>query len=165
MRLINGRGQLGEALSKYIDDSDWFVYHTWDIVNLENVELQQKEFDKFKEFIDKNKDEKICFISSSYVKDTPYMYNKIKAESYIINNVKDWKIIRPPHYIGKGIFQAFKNGEMAWDNSLVDVMSMDDVCKEIIKCLHDDSKFTYIVGEMVSKTMLCSLIQYGAKND
>ena len=165
MILKNGRGQLGDELSKHKCDLDWIVYHTWNIVDLTNEDIQNNEFAKFKQVVDDNKDKKICFVSTTYDKDTVYLYNKIKAEVYLIDNVKDWKIIRLPHFLGKGLFSAFRDGELPWDNSLVDVISLENACVEIIKHLCSDKKFVHVPGEFVSKTMICSLIQYGVKND
>ena len=168
MKLINGRGQLGDCLKKYINEDqykylDWIIYHTWNVEELNNEEIQKNEFNKFKDFIDNNKDKKICFISTSHVNNSIYILYKIKAEAYIIDNVKDFKIIRPPRLIGKGIFQKFKEGELPWDDTQMDLMTIDEATIKILDCLEHDKKFNYIYAETLSKTNVYNLIQYGSK--
>ena len=53
IKLINGRGQLGDVLEQKInlynnfDGSDTYIYHTWKL-NTKSYEEQNLEFKKFK---------------------------------------------------------------------------------------------------------------------
>ena len=68
IKLINGRGQIGNVLKKKICniniDDDIYIYHTWNIDD-KSKEAQKKEYKKFIYFVSQNKDKKIVFISTS----------------------------------------------------------------------------------------------------
>ena len=64
IELIDGKGQLGEALKEhalkfsYSQKDKIKIYHTWDIENKGHI-AQEKEYLKFKDFVDNNRNYKI----------------------------------------------------------------------------------------------------------
>ena len=53
IKLLNGRGQLGEAISSKLKalsrDEDIFIYHTWNVEDKSEV-IQRQELEKFVQF-------------------------------------------------------------------------------------------------------------------
>ena len=112
VELKNGRGQLGSLLKLKLNntnsESKTFVYHTWNIDD-KSKERQEKEYIKFKNFVDTNKDGKIVFISTKSQKNSWYVYYKQLSESYLIQNHIDSLVLRFPTIVGrKGTLQLLK---------------------------------------------------------
>ena len=111
--LANGRGQLGEALKKRLNDFKpldlIYIYHTWNVWEKDN-QSQKNEYDKFCNFVNKNKKKgKIVFISTYSTGDNDYVFYKQKAEAFLILNCDNCLVLRLPHLIGnKGIFKKLK---------------------------------------------------------
>ena len=114
--LLNGKGQLGATLEQHIADFETkkniLIYHTWNVWD-KNVDPQKKEYDKFKTFVDDNKDKgRIIYISTYSGANNYYVHYKQKSEAYLITKCEDCLIIRLPNLIGnKGIFNKLKNKE------------------------------------------------------
>ena len=110
--LINGTGQLGEALSRSIDSvpisEDIYIYHTWNVEVKEEVE-QESEYAKFVAFVNKKKNSKIIFVSTASTTDSWYTHYKQLAESYLLQNCSKGIVIRLPCFIGKGPVANFRD--------------------------------------------------------
>ena len=105
IKLINGRGQLGDVLEQKInlynnfDGSDTYIYHTWKL-NTKSYEEQNLEFKKFKKFVDKHFKNRIIFISTFSEKDDWYVHFKQLSESYLLNYCKNALVVKLPTFIG-----------------------------------------------------------------
>ena len=92
--LLNGRGQLGTAISKrlkeieYVYSPEVLIYHTWNIEDKQK-HLQELELEKFKPIVDTNTDKKIIFISTSSERESWYTHYKQLAESYLLQNCEN----------------------------------------------------------------------------
>jgi hypothetical protein len=115
IKLINGRGQLGDLLKKEIDQVDTnknvYIYHTWNIED-KSESAQRDCYNLFVKFVEERKDDRIVFISTASTTEDNYVLHKQLAEAYLISNVEDCLIIRLPTLIGKGVIQKFKQGEL-----------------------------------------------------
>ena len=113
IKLVNGNGQVGNFLKNKISsisvNKPVLIYHTWNIDNKSN-KVQKKEYEKFKFFVNENKNNRIIFISTKSQKESQYVKYKQLSESYLIENCIDCLVLRFPTLIGKGIFHDFKNG-------------------------------------------------------
>tara|TARA_R100000152_G_C6686826_1_gene119377 strand:+ start:50 stop:556 length:507 start_codon:yes stop_codon:yes gene_type:complete len=112
INLVNGRGQLGDYLRTNLPsvkiDKKVHIYHTWRPWQIDSA-TQKQEYEKFMEFVDKNKSDKIIFTSTYSQNETYYVHYKQLAESYLIANCKDSIIARLPSLIGnKGILKRLK---------------------------------------------------------
>jgi hypothetical protein len=125
MKLVNGLGQLGEALSKVKCDRDITIYHTWNPFD-KTEEIQKECYDKFKEYVD-NHDEFIVFISTHSKKKNPYVSYKRKAEKYLKKGI----YVRLPILIGKGAFEKFRDNAPAY--GVMEIITIQDAVKEILK--------------------------------
>ena len=124
MRLINGRGQLGEALKAANIKSNWTVYHTWNFID-KREDVQRHCLEEFIKYVDKNKNGKIIFISTAIEADNHYFNYKRMAEKYLTENCKNWKIVRLPNILGKGICQRLKEGVIPYGT--IELILMDQV--------------------------------------
>tara|TARA_R100000008_G_scaffold64178_1_gene41290 strand:- start:416 stop:922 length:507 start_codon:yes stop_codon:yes gene_type:complete len=162
--LINGRGQLGEALKEQIKECETeknvFIYHTWNVWD-KKKDSQKKEFNKFKAFVDKNRNNgRIIFISTYSENDNHYVHYKQKSESYLLLNCEDCLVLRLPSLIGKkGIFQRLKNKECN-PYGMIEIMTLHTASKKIMEFINYDGlgKSFTIVGEKISVTTLNELI-------
>ena len=165
IKLINGRGQLGEALKNKIANvkvnEDIYIYHTWNIDD-KSKQTQEKEYQKFIHFVKKNTNKKIVFISTSLQKDNWYTYFKQLAEAFLLMNNKNPVIIRFPSLIGKGIYSAFKKSNLSPYGS-IQLMSIKEAVNIILeKSLRNDKiKNHHISGETVSAKNIQQLILFG----
>ena len=87
IKLINGKGQMGDILRKNIHlvdlDRCVYIYHTWNIDD-KSIEVQKKEYEKFKKFVNKYKYNRIVFISTASHKESEYVKYKQLSESKIV---------------------------------------------------------------------------------
>jgi len=113
INLINGRGQLGNILAEKIKQIDTnnniYLYHTWNIDD-KSENAQIKCYNSFVDFVVKNKENRIIFISTASTNESFYVLYKQLAEAYLISNIKDCLVIRLPTLIGKGTIEKFKRG-------------------------------------------------------
>lgn len=111
MRLINGRGQLGTELTKWIKNSpNVDIYHTWNFLD-KSKDTQLSELKKFKSYLNSVKSSrKVIFISTSVEIKSYYLKCKRLAENLLKESRNENLIIRLPSLIGKGVFtKLFKN--------------------------------------------------------
>lgn len=138
IKLINGRGQLGDLLKKEIDQVDTnknvYIYHTWNIED-KSESAQRDCYNLFVKFVEERKDDRIVFISTASTTEDNYVLHKQLAEAYLISNVEDCLIIRLPTLIGKGVIQKFKQGELNPFGSMR-LASLETSCKYIIKLIN-----------------------------
>ena len=164
INLVNGRGQIGSALADRIDeikiDKEVFIYHTWNVWQ-KDFSSQKIEYQKFKKFVDKNKNSgRIIFISTASEGENYYVFYKQKSEAYLILNCEDCVIIRLPNLIGnKGIFSRLKNKE-ARPYGEMEVLSMQSAAQKIIEMASYDGlvKSHTCRGEKISASTLNSII-------
>lgn len=162
--LINGRGQLGTEISKQLDamqliyPHNVFIYHTWNIENKEK-HLQELELEKFKSFVDSNKNEKIIFISTTSQKESWYVQYKQLAEAYLLQNCKHGFVLKFPTLIGKGIILDLKNG-LAKPHGEIELMSVIRAATQVIEKINYNGlvkNFTF-KGEIVKANTVNQLL-------
>lgn len=163
MILVNGRGQLGERLSKVNFIKSWnaTIYHTWDMDKSE--ENQKKSFEKFIKYVDENRDKKIIFISTRSLKHDAYVKYKRLAETYLLETSRDSLVIRLPLLIGKGTCENFKK-DTAKPFGQIELLTIDKAVEYIL----DNLCFNGILecpGEFVSAELVYNLIKFGGQND
>jgi hypothetical protein len=120
VRIINGRGQLGEKLQKYARIKgilDIAIYHTWQVTysgdsNMSEEMVQLNEYNKLVEFSKQNPNTKIIFISTNSQRNSWYTHYKEQAEAYLLANHDSCIILKFPAFIGKGILPKLKSGEI-----------------------------------------------------
>jgi len=84
VRIINGRGQLGEKLQRYARIKgllDVAIYHTWQVTysgdsDMSEEMIQLNEYNKLVEFSNKNPNTKIIFISTTSQRSSWYTHYK-----------------------------------------------------------------------------------------
>jgi hypothetical protein len=166
VKLINGRGQLGDQLSliEWPDDVEGFIYHTWNIDN-SSEEIQSEEYKKFVRFVDAHKDDKIYFISTKQGKQKNYLHYKLKSELYLIENCRSGHIIRIPKIIGKGICASFREGLLIPFLEEEEIITARDAAAAILDKMRDDSVINIVKGSILDKWMIYNLIQYGVNGE
>lgn len=120
VRIINGRGQLGEKLQRYARVKgvlDVAIYHTWQVTysgdsNMSEEMVQLNEYNKLVEFSKQNPNTKIIFISTNSQRNSWYTHYKEQAEAYLLANHDSCIILKFPAFIGKGILPKLKSGEI-----------------------------------------------------
>jgi len=120
VRIINGRGQLGEKLQRYARIKgilDIAIYHTWQVTysgdsNMSEEMVQLTEYNKLVEFSKQNPNTKIIFISTNSQRNSWYTHYKEQAEAYLLANHDSCIILKFPAFIGKGILPKLKAGEI-----------------------------------------------------
>jgi hypothetical protein len=162
--LLNGKGQLGSILQEQIKNfettKDVFIYHTWNVWD-KNPKPQKKEYDKFKKFVDENKQKgRIIFISTYSEGNNHYVHYKQKSEAHLISSCNDCLIIRLPNLIGnKGIFNRLKNKECE-PYGEIEIMSLETAARSILELVNYDglAKSFTVKGEIISVVTLNKII-------
>jgi hypothetical protein len=162
--LLNSKGQLGTVLKEQIKSFETtknvFIYHTWNVWD-KNVDPQKKEYDKFKTFVDDNKDKgRIIFISTYSEGNNYYVHYKQKSEAYLLSNCEDCLIIRFPNLIGnKGIFNRLKNKECE-PYGEIEIMSLEEASTKILELINYDGlvKSFTVKGETINVVTLNKII-------
>jgi len=133
MPLINGRGQLGEALLKYDNELSMVdVYHTWNFLD-KSEQVQKLEFEKLKLYLSKkNNNNKTIFISTSVENESCYLKYKRLSEELLLNDNANNLIIRFPNIIGKGIFTKLCLG-LAKPYGMLEFVSILEAVNFLIK--------------------------------
>jgi len=162
--LANGRGQLGESLKEKLKNfrslETVYIYHTWNVWEKDALS-QENEYDKFCNFVDKNKKKgKIVFISTYSNSDNNYVFYKQKAEAFLILNCDSCLVLRLPHLIGnKGIFSKLKT-KTAEPYGSIEIMSLEDAANKILNYSRYSGlckSFTF-KGEKINTTTLNEII-------
>ena len=102
MKLINGRGQLGKALKKYLKlykHIDCTIYHTWNMAD-KSKKAQQKAATDFMKFVVSHANDKVVFISTTHPVHCHYTEFKMISERFLWNATNDGVVIRLPSLIG-----------------------------------------------------------------
>ena len=163
IKLMNGRGQLGDVLTNelnnYLDVKDnIYIYHTWKL-DTKDYKEQFNEFEKFKNFVDEHKDDRIIFISTSSIRDTWYVHFKQLSESYLLNECEDCLVIKLPTFIGNhcdmfSIDRLKTNSVVPYGD--MELITMEKAASEIYDLCGYDGKLKVIKidGEKVSAELL-----------
>ena len=162
IKLLNGRGQLGEVISDKLEalttspyqnsrlyDCDTLVYHTWNIEDkMESVQLN--EFEKFASVVNRNIDKKIIFISTYSQQNDWYVHYKQVAEAYLLSNCEDGLVLRFPTLIGKGVLPKLKDEKLT-PRGTMELMSIDIAADHVINKLNYEGlvKSFYFSGEKI----------------
>ena len=135
-KLINGRGQLGQELRKLITHRtrDVLIYHTWSVLDKSEL-AQKKEYNRFTEFVDANKDKKIIFVSTASQRETYYTRYKHLSEAYLLLHCPRGLAIRLPMIIGKGVLPNIKNGKLKPYGEM-ELITLENSAKEVMKLIH-----------------------------
>jgi len=164
IHLMNGRGQLGEALSGFESEDEIYIYHTWEVWDKSEAS-QFNEHIKFCNFVDHHKDDKIVFIST-YAKDyNSYWKYKTICESYLMLNCKKHMIIKLPNFVGKGVCTKLKTGSKAYGS--LELITLNNACSEVKKAVvkGEYPNVVRVKGEYVSADLVQQLIMFGGEND
>ena len=113
IKLINGNGQIGtmlcEKVKSFFTKENTYIYHTWNIED-KSEKSQNREYCKFVNFVEKNKDNRIIFISTTSQKESSYVKYKQMSESFLLQNSENCLVLRLPTLVGKGVFYDFRDG-------------------------------------------------------
>ena len=163
IKLVNGKGQLGSAIteiSKTYDGMPVSIYHTWNVADKSKLS-QLNEYEKFTKYIDehKNSKDKIVFISSASENDTWYTYYKQRAEAYLLMNYDNCMILRLPTFIGKPC-KLFEPNAKAWGNvELISIKTAAQQILEHIKLQNNKNRIFYIKGETISAQLVVDILK------
>ena len=138
VKLLNGRGQLGNKLNlefkNFNISEDVAVYHTWKVPWLSDTaefeKTQHDEYLKLVEFSKNNPQTKIIFVSTNSARGTHYTHYKELAEAYLLSNHKSSIILKFPLFIGKGVIEKIKNKEIE-PYGVMEVITLDKVVETI----------------------------------
>ena len=164
VKLVNGKGQLGEKLqhlTKLKTVLDVTIYHTWQVTysgdsNMSEEMVQLNEYNKLVEFSNKNPNTKIIFISTTSQRSSWYTYYKEQAEAYLLANHDSCIILKFPAFIGKGILPKLKTGEIK-PYGTMELITLDKAAASIEEYVyyHDLKRVFIIEGEKIeAKTVL-----------
>ena len=135
MKLINGRGQIGELLTPYINDyHEVEVYHTWNFLD-KSQDTQDRELNKLKEYL-KDAYKKVIFISTSSISNTPYYQCKREAERLVQLHSKNNLIIRFPVIIGKGVFSGLLDKTLK-PYGVINYISLQEACAFLLNSIEE----------------------------
>ena len=167
VKLINGRGQLGDALRELVKGDgggvsypNCVIYHTWNIDD-PSEKAQRNEYDKFVKFANAYKDERVFFISTKQGIQFNYLHYKMKAELYLVENLPYGHIVKIPKLIGKGICKDFKEGNILPFCELEEIMTPAEAAFEIMEMLNTDKIMNVVMGTLLDKRTIYDLIQFG----
>tara|TARA_R110000823_G_scaffold221946_7_gene350362 strand:- start:694 stop:1215 length:522 start_codon:yes stop_codon:yes gene_type:complete len=170
VKLANGRGQLGEKLSKefkdFKTDGKVAIYHTWKVPHLhdpapgQEENIQQNEYDKLVQFCKENPKTKIIFISTNSNRSTWYTYYKELAEAYLLLQHKDCIILKFPLFIGKGVLSKLKSGKLS-PYGISEIITLDEVIETIKGFINykDLKRVFYIEGEKVKASTIVDILK------
>jgi len=168
IKLIDGKGQIGEALTNLINEKqkyqDAIIYHTWNFLD-KSEETQEQCYKKFKTFVDENKDSRIIFTSTYSETDNPYNSYKRLSESYLLDNALNGGVVRLPVLLGKGICQKFKENPGTSTFGEIELMTIEDAAKYILDFSQSeqDEKILRVEGSKIPAKIVKDLILFGKK--
>jgi hypothetical protein len=168
VKLINGRGQLGEKLQRLKNDNSELnisIYHTWKVPYIsESItpdEVTQKnEYLKLVEFSKNNPNTKIIFISTNSVRSNHYSHYKELAEAYLLLNHEKCVILKFPPLIGKGILPKLKSGELK-AFGIMELMTLDKTVEIIESYIsYEGSKRVFTInGEKIEAATILEILK------
>jgi hypothetical protein len=161
MNLINGRGQLGSALSSrelHIDNLD--VYHTWNFLDKTEA-VQKNEYEKFISYIGKVPlNRKVVFISTLAKDKSWYTYYKKLSEDVFLKRVRSGLVVRLPCMIGKGVFSNFRDQTIVDPyDGVVSFLTINECCAFILESL-DKTGIVEPDCWNISANALCELVEF-----
>lgn len=165
IRLINGRGQLGNALSELISEKDFpenlVIYHTWNFLD-KSKETQRECYETFKRFVDENGGEKIIFISTYSESRNHYTYFKHMSEEYLSKNNSNGYIIRLPNLVGKGICENLRGDAKPFGE--IELMTIEEAAKEVLDFAQPDqsTRNLRVEGTIIPTKLVKKLILFGS---
>lgn len=170
MILLNGRGQVGEALKNKLNSItdiyyDVEVYHTWNFTDKSEA-TQIIELNKYRDFLEKTHkpDNKVVFISTKSDDINYYTAYKHKAEK-LTENLKRYSIIRPPILVGKGITQKLLNNLELKENKRIPIGTIDDLITQILhEATEDRNTIVESPHEYISIKLYKELVLYIKNN-
>lgn len=163
IKLINGNGQIGSILKKKMHlvnvDRYIYIYHTWNIED-KSEKNQAKEYEKFINFVNKYKHNRIIFISTTSQKESQYVKYKQLSESFLIENCKDCMILKFPTLIGKGVFYDFKNGTKEPQGDM-EIMSLKEAVEKILEKINYSGvlKSFYFKGHKIDAKLVYEMVR------
>lgn len=167
VKIINGRGQLGERLQYLIKPKtllDITVYHTWQVTysgdsNMSEEGVQENEYNKLVEFSKNNPNTKIIFISTNSQRNSWYTHYKEKAEAYLLVNHDSCIILKFPAFIGKGILPKLKSGEIN-PYGTIELITLDKAVKTVEEYIYYNGlkRVFTIEGEKIEAKTLVEIL-------
>jgi hypothetical protein len=164
IKLINGRGQLGNSLAEeltFLEEKkdDILIYHTWNTED-KSRDTQKKEYEKFKNFVDLNQNKKIIFISTYSEKENWYNHYKQLSEAFLSLNCEKSISLRIPIIIGKGVLQKIKKNEVTAYGKM-ELITTHRAAQEILKYVDYIGLIRNfrILGEKMSAVTVESIIK------
>ena len=157
IKLIDGYGQLGEALKRSIPEvtEDIAIYHKWNIED-KSEEAQKVCFDEFCEFR-KNYPGRVVLISTKSDNESPYTRWKKAAEMICF---KCDNIVRLPILIGKGPCIDLYNGQEPYgEMELMNIETAAFWVYDTVLYPYDRVKDLY--GYKIPARIVKELIQFG----
>lgn len=165
MKLINGRGQLGEIFKTNLDkfiDINATLYHTWNFED-KRFEVQNECLDNFVKYVLTNQGEKIIFISTKSKDVNNYTKFKLLAENFLINNSNNYLIIRLPNILGKGICNRFITEPNIKPFGRIELITLNEAYNKICLSLDAMNSIVEIHGEMISANLVREMLIYNRK--
>jgi len=155
MRLVNGRGQLGEALASLDVPADVIVYHTWNCTDKSEA-AQRACYERFVAFREDNPG-RLVFISTSTENDSPYLTYKRKAEPLADG------VVRLPTLIGRGICERFRDDPETRAWGTIELTAVDAAAMLVAAYLINNGTGVFTMhGARVPAFMVKDLIRFGA---
>jgi hypothetical protein len=168
VRIINGRGQLGEKLQRYASIKgllDVAIYHTWQVTysgdsNMSEEMIQLNEYNKLVEFSKNNPNTKIIFISTTSQRSSWYTYYKEQAEAYLLANHDSCIILKFPAFIGKGILPKLKSGEIN-PYGTIELITLDKAAETVEEYIYYNGlkRVFTIEGEKIEAKTLVEILK------
>ena len=160
MRLIDGMGQLGEELKKRKCRKHVLVYHTWNFLD-KSLKVQRAEYNKFKRFVNDNKNKRIVLISTNCSDDNYYTEYKRKASDYLFSNCKKPTVVFLPNIIGKGICQKFRDEDVE-PLGYISFITLESAVNEIMMAIENDCNSYVVERDWIPAKIAKELIKFGA---
>ena len=164
VKLINGRGRLGSLLRTKLESlettEELYIYHTWNVSD-KSEDSQKKEFEKFKIFVNNNKDKKIILVSTSSQRETYYTFYKHLAESYLLLNSKSSLVIKLPLFISSNsVFTRLKNNE-AEPFGEMEIISLEKAADSVINFMNYDglNRVRSVKGDIISASYVKEILE------
>ncbi len=167
--LINGRGQLGEAIKKLPDfdriTENIAIYHTWNFID-KSMATQMKEVEKLSNYLISGQSyiDKIVFVSTQASEETPYLKAKLAAEK-LVSSFSRHCIVRLPNLIGRGVFEGLKANLLAPHGS-INFTTVEKAAKFVLQAAVFDTGLAYFIDyDTCSAETIKYLMDWARKDD
>jgi hypothetical protein len=161
MKLINGRGQLGEMFQKNIKlfyHVDATLYHTWNYIDKSKT-VQLWCFNRFRDYIYTH-EESIIFISTKSEEYNFYTEYKRKSEELLKEKCAHYSVIRLPNIIGKGICTRFIQNPSLEAYGNLELITLEEAYENIRTNLFTNNSIININGEKISAKLAKILLLF-----